>query len=185
MVDAATIVVVLTPGAHRYHHRGSGGDTGHMSAEPAPLTWSVLAAGDLDTTTLYDVLALRAAVFVVEQECAYQDIDGLDLAEGTWHVLARDQGIVAYARVLGPGGAWPTPRIGRVIVDGQARGRQLGRELMGQALACCEQHWPGQAVELGAQAHLTGFYGSLGFDPVGEPYDEDGIAHQWMRRGLS
>ena len=148
----------------------------------SPLTWSVVGGGDLDASTLYDVLGLRSAVFVVEQSCAYQDVDGLDLVEGTRHVIGRDGRIVAYARVLAPGGAWRTPRIGRVIVDGQARGQQLGRRLMERALACCDEHWPGQSVELGAQAHLTGFYASLGFERVGQPYDEDGIAHQWMRR---
>jgi ElaA protein len=148
----------------------------------AALDWSVVDAAHLEASTLYDVLALRSAVFVVEQECAYQDVDGLDLVDGTWHVMARDGRIVAYARVLAPGGAWATPRIGRVIVDGQARGQQLGRRLMERALACCEEHWPGQPVELGAQAHLVAFYAGLGFESVGEPYDEDGIMHQWMRR---
>jgi ElaA protein len=131
------------------------------------------------------VLALRSAVFVVEQECAYQDPDGLDLLDGTRHLIGMsgDDGIAAYARVLAPDANHPTPRIGRVIVSDRVRGQQLGRRLMERALACCEEHWPGQPVELGAQAHLTGFYGSLGFRAVGEPYDEDGIWHVWMRRG--
>jgi ElaA protein len=148
------------------------------------ITWSTIEAGELDVATLHDVLALRSAVFVVEQDCVYQDIDGLDLAEGTVHVIGREDGggIAAYARVLAPDDRHATPRIGRVLVYVAARGRQLGRDLMQQALACCEEHWPGQAVELGAQAHLTAFYGSLGFATVGEAYDEDGILHQWMRR---
>jgi ElaA protein len=155
---------------------------------PEELSWEVVEGPELEASTLYDVLVLRSAVFVVEQECAYLDLDGLDLVTGTRHVIARDPRhgqeaeIIAYARVLAPGGARTTPRIGRVIVDGQARGRQLGRRLMEQALAVCEEQWPASAVELGAQAHLTAFYGSLGFATVGEPYDEDGILHQWMRR---
>ncbi|MEO5651488.1 MAG: GNAT family N-acetyltransferase, partial [Marmoricola sp.] len=76
----------------------------------------------------------------------------------------------------------PTPRIGRVLVAQHARGQQLGRRLMQRALTTCEQQWPGVAVELGAQAHLIEFYASLGFDAVGEPYDEDGILHVWMRK---
>jgi ElaA protein len=84
--------------------------------------------------------------------------------------------------VLAPDAGHPTPRIGRVLVSGRTRGRQLGRRLMERALASCEEHWPGEPVELGAQAHLAGFYGSLGFAAVGEPYDEDGILHVWMRR---
>ena len=167
------------------------------------LAWSALDAADLDRQSLYDVLALRSAVFVVEQDCAYQDLDGLDLVDGTVHVLGKDGGsasergtrvplseasressrvsVSAYARVLAPDDEHPTPRIGRVIVASEARGRQLARELMAQAIEVCEARWPGP-IELGAQAHLTGFYGSLGFEPVGEPYDEDGIQHQWMRR---
>jgi ElaA protein len=146
------------------------------------LTWSEVAAADLDTSTLYDVLVLRAEVFVVEQQCVYQDPDGLDLLEGTRHVIGRDDRVAAYARVLAPDAQHVTPRIGRVIVAPRARGRRLARELMARALACCAQHWPGEPVELGAQAHLAGFYGSLGFVPMGEPYDEDGILHVWMRR---
>ena len=147
----------------------------------APLTWSDLAVADLDVTTLYDVLVLRSAVFVVEQECPYQDPDGLDLCEGTRHVIGRGTAIAAYARILAPDEERHTPRIGRVIVSGETRGQQVGR-LMERALASCEDHWPGRPVELGAQAHLAAFYGSLGFAPIGEPYDEDGIAHVHMRR---
>ena len=153
-----------------------------MADDARSITWSVIDGRELDVATLHDVLALRSAVFVVEQDCAYQDIDGLDLAGDTRHVLGRADGIVAYARVLAPDDEHPSPRIGRVIVSATSRGRQLGRLLMDRAMATCEEHWPGSAVELGAQAHLTSFYGSLGFEPVGAPYDEDGILHQWMRR---
>jgi ElaA protein len=147
-----------------------------------PLSWTDLAAHELDVPLLYDVLRLRSAVFVVEQDCVYQDLDGLDLLEGTRHVLARDERIAAYARILAPDETHPTPRIGRVIVSDAARGQKLGRRLMERALASCEEHWPGQPVELGGQAHLEGFYASLGFVAQGAPYDEDGIPHVWMRR---
>ncbi len=146
-------------------------------------SWSALAAAELDVATLHEILRLRSQVFVVEQECAYQDVDGLDLAEGTWHLLGRgEQSITAYARLLAPDADHPVPRIGRVIVAAGARGQQLGRRLMERALAGCEARWPGVPVELGAQAHLSGFYASLGFAPVGAPYDEDGIRHVWMHR---
>ena len=166
-----------TPSGAGHDHR----DTGRVSE--ADLTWSRVAGDELTAATLYDVLALRSAVFVVEQECAYQDLDGLDLLTGTVHVIGRNgDAMAAYARVLAPDDDHATPRIGRVIVAPASRGQQLGRPLMRAALAVCEQHWPGERVELGAQAHLTGFSASLGFAEVGEPYDEDGIAHQWMRR---
>lgn len=144
--------------------------------------WSVVEATALDVPTLYELLVLRSAVFVVEQECAYQDPDGRDLFPGTRHVFGRrDDELVAYARVL-PATEEKPPRIGRVIVSEAARGQQLARPLMELALKTCEASWPRLGVELGAQAHLAGFYGSLGFAPVGAPYDEDGIPHQWMRR---
>jgi ElaA protein len=147
------------------------------------LTWSVVAAPDLDAHTLYDVLALRVAVFVVEQECPYLDPDGRDLEQDTRHVVGRlDGGVAAYARVLAPGADHEAVRIGRVVVARPARGRQVARELMTRALAVCAEQWPTHAVELGAQAHLTGFYESLGFVAVGAGYVEDGIPHQWMRR---
>ena len=105
------------------------------------VTWSDVAGPDLDVATLYDVLVLRSSVFVVEQDCAYQDLDGRDLLEGTRHLIGRQGTIAAYARILAPeavpehglparGEASPemsTPRIGRVIVAPQARGQQLGR----------------------------------------------------------
>ncbi len=150
--------------------------------EGSGLEWSDVAGERLDVTTLHEILRLRSAVFVVEQACAYQDVDGWDLLDGTRHLLGRADGIAAYARVLAPDAEHPTPRIGRVIVAPEHRGRRLGRELMERALALCAEHWPGRPVELGAQAHLGDFYAGLGFSPVGEPYDEDGILHQWMRR---
>lgn len=148
------------------------------------LRWLDLGVDDLALTDLYDALALRAAVFVVEQDCAYADTDGADLRPGVRHLFGRDEAgaLAAYARVLPPDAAHDVPRIGRVIVAPAARGRRLGRALMQEALAVCERHFPGLATELGGQAHLVGFYASLGYQPVGDVYDEDGIDHQWMRR---
>jgi ElaA protein len=178
--------VALARGRHTWEVvRERPGILAAVPVAPDALEWSVIPGPELDTSTLYDVLALRSAVFVVEQACAYQDIDGLDLSPGTRHVLGKSGAVAAYARVLAPGEEHVTPRIGRVIVDGRARGQQLGRRLMERALATCAEHWPGLPVELGAQAHLTGFYASLGFEPVGGTYDEDGILHQWMRRPAS
>lgn len=147
------------------------------------MEWADLGPGDLDARTLYDVLAVRAEVFVVEQQCFYQDLDGLDLVEGTRHLLGRYDGrLAAYARILAPTDEQPAPRIGRVLVAPELRGRQLGREVVRRALAVCAEQWPGTPVELAAQAHLTGFYTSMGFASMGDVFDEDGIPHQWMRR---
>ncbi|KQT90888.1 hypothetical protein ASG49_14280 [Marmoricola sp. Leaf446] len=153
-----------------------------MTDLPEPPTWTVVPAADLDVRTLYDVLVLRAEVFVVEQECAYLDPDGQDLEPGTRHLLGHLGGdLVAYARVLAPDASYDAPRIGRVIVAGRGRGRQLGRALVERALEVCATEHPGLPVELGGQAHLEAFYASLGFVP-GERYVEDGIPHVWMRR---
>ena len=159
------------------------------------LTWHDLHHSDLTVADLHDVLALRNRVFVVEQECAYQDVDGLDLVRDTRHLLARGpvaaDGVVSaegsagggplvgYARLLAPYDGQPA-RIGRVIVTAEARGQRLGVRLMERALASCAEHWPGTGVDLSAQAHLVEFYASLGFVVTGEVYDEDGIPHQDM-----
>jgi len=146
------------------------------------LTWHDLHHTDLTVADLHDVLALRNRVFVVEQECAYQDVDGLDLVRDTRHLLARggDGAIVGYARLLAPYDGRPA-RIGRVIVTAEARGRRLGVRLMERALASCAEHWPGAGVEISAQPHLIDFYTALGFVPTSEVYDEDGIPHLDMR----
>ena len=147
------------------------------------LEWRVLAPAELDAPTLHEVLAVRAQVFVVEQKCFYQDVDGFDLVEGTRHVLGQRVGrLAAYARVLAPTVEQAAPRIGRVLVVQELRGRDLGRAVVRRAMRVCAEQWPERPVELAAQAHLTRFYAELGFTPVGEVFDEDGIPHQWMRR---
>jgi ElaA protein len=146
------------------------------------LTWRDLHHGELTTAELHDVLALRNRVFVVEQECAYQDVDGLDLVGGTRHLLAvRGEALVGYARILAPAASGPA-RIGRVVVTDAVRGQRVGRRLMERALDSCGRHWPGRDVLVSAQAHLERFYRSLGFVPVSEVYDEDGIPHVDMLR---
>lgn len=146
----------------------------------AALAWQWLRFGQLAVDDLYDLLALRAEVFVVEQRCAYQDPDGLD--RQSWHLLGRDgQGrLQALLRVVDPGGKYAEPSIGRVVTSPSVRGNGAGRVLMQQGIARCRAAWPGQGIRISAQAHLQRFYGSLGFEPVGEPYLEDDIPHLEM-----
>lgn len=123
---------------------------------------------------LYAVLRLRAEVFVVEQECAYLDLDDLDQASS--HLLAEDdEGLVGYLR-------WNDSdkgaRIGRVVTALRTRGTGLGHELMRDALARIGS----QAAWLHAQDHLRGYYGAHGFEPTGPVFDEDGIPHIKMVR---
>lgn len=145
--------------------------------------WQDLHHRELSAQQLYAVLALRCAVFVVEQNCAYQDVDGQDLVADNRHILGmRGDELVAYARILTPADAAAPVAIGRVIVSARARGLNLGNRLMAQALRSCEQHWPAHGVYLSAQAHLQAFYGRLGFQAVGEIYLEDNIPHIDMRK---
>lgn len=140
-------------------------------------SWSDLAAAELDVRRLHDVLALRSRVFVVEQASCYLDVDGLDLAPGTRHVLAEAEGaLLAYARVLPPGDDGAV-HVGRVVVSPEARGLHLGRALMERALASAAAHWPGTPVRISAQAHLQRFYGGLGFTATSGEYDDAGIPH--------
>ena len=145
------------------------------------MRWACLPFTALDVEQLYDALALRSEVFVVEQHCVFLDIDGLD--RQTWHLLGHgdDGTLKAYARLIPPGLKGADALIGRVVTAPAARGGGTGRALMAEALAQCERLWPAQSLTLHAQAHLQPFYASFGFMPVGEPYMEDGIAHIEMR----
>lgn len=139
-------------------------------------TWSRLE--DLSALALHGILRARESVFVVEQCCAYQEADHLDVH--AWHLSMWVDGTwAAYARVVDPGHKYPQASIGRVMTLPAFRGQQLGRALMQEAIRFSEQHFPG-GIQISAQAHLQGFYGGLGFAAVGDVYDEDGIAHVTM-----
>lgn len=133
---------------------------------------------------MYAILKLRTEVFVVEQNCPYQEVDGRDLEGDTCHLMGwRDDQLAAYLRLLDPVSQGGDVVIGRVVIAPQARGLGLGHELMGQALEQAEKHWPGVPIYLSAQAHLQGYYGRYGFVAMGEGYLEDNIPHIGMRRG--
>jgi ElaA protein len=130
----------------------------------------------LDAVTAYRLWALRVAVFVVEQDCPYQELDGRDLEPTTRHVWVEREGApAAYLRVLEDG---PEARIGRVVVDAAHRGEGLAAHLLEHVLAGLS----GRAVVLDAQAHLEGWYARAGFVRQGEDFLEDGIPHVTMRR---
>ena len=147
------------------------------------IQWHDLHHSQLTVQQLYALLQLRCEVFVVEQACPYQDVDGDDLVGENRHILGwRDGKLVAYARILKSDDEFEPVVIGRVIVSEAVRGEKLGVKLMEQTLASCEQHWPQKALYLGAQAHLQPFYAHFGFTPVTDVYDEDGIPHIGMAR---
>jgi ElaA protein len=134
------------------------------------------AFADLDASTLYALLKLRSDVFVVEQACAYPELDGRDDEPGTEHhwIEADDGRPLAYLRVLDEGDG--SIRVGRVVTAPEARSGGLARQLVEGVLA---DH---ADVRADAQAHLTGWYEALGFEVVGDEYLEDGILHVPMRR---
>ena len=142
-------------------------------------TWSRFAGLSLDD--LYDALALRCRVFILEQG-PYQDPDGLDRV--SWHLLGRDDAgrLQAYLRIVDPGCKFAEPSMGRVITAPEVRGTGLGRTLVAEGLARSDAAWPGRGHRISAQAHLQRFYGGFGFTTVGEPYAEDDIPHVEMLR---
>ncbi|RZJ08010.1 MAG: GNAT family N-acetyltransferase [Rubrivivax sp.] len=149
---------------------------------PATVTWACVPFAELHPQQLYDALALRSEVFVVEQACVFHDMDGIDVHG--WHLLGRDGDgrLAAYARLLPPGVKAPEVVIGRVITAPFARGSGMGHVLMREAGARCTALWPGLPITLHAQARLEAFYQVHGYATVSEPYIEDGIPHIEMRK---
>ena len=136
---------------------------------------------ELTTRELYTVLQLRSEVFIVEQNCPYQDIDNKDLKG--YHLMCYiDGNLAAYTRLLPGGVSYDEVSIGRVVVSASYRGLKLGKQLMEQSIAACNDLFKNPAIRISAQAHLSKFYNSLGFDETGELYDEDGIPHIEMIR---
>lgn len=148
---------------------------------PGQLTWTSMRFDRLSTRDLYDLLALRSQVFVVEQNCVFLDTDHCDQA--AWHLLGRaaDGRLVAYLRGIDAGVKYVEPSIGRVVVAEQARGHGLGRVLMEEGMRRARAVWPRSDIVIGAQQRLEAFYASLGFVGEGELYIEDGIDHIRMR----
>ncbi|MCB1606007.1 MAG: GNAT family N-acetyltransferase [Xanthomonadales bacterium] len=141
--------------------------------------WSRLS--ELGGTQFHQIIAAREAVFVVEQNCPYQDADHHD--DLSWHLSMHIDGeLAAYLRIVDPGHKYPEPSIGRVLTTAPFRGRGLGQRLMAEAIDGAQTHYPGQPIRISAQVYLLDFYRSFGFQVVGEVYLEDGIEHQEMLR---
>lgn len=145
------------------------------------LRWKTVAFEQLALDELYALLRLRQEVFVVEQDCVYQDLDGKDQAG--MHMLGYDgEDLVGYLRCLPPGVSYPdASSIGRIVVAAGSRGAQLGRELVQRGIDHNRAAWPDVGICINAQAYLRRFYTSVGFAAEGEEYLEDGIAHIRMR----
>jgi ElaA protein len=145
------------------------------------LVWEFKSFDALSKQELYAVLRLRAEVFVVEQACVFQDLDGAD--DRAMHLLGQqgDQ-LVAYARCFASGVKFIEASIGRVIAHARVRSMGVGHALMREAIVRLQQHWGAQPIRIGAQKHLNNFYVQHGFVDTGQPYLEDGIEHIEMLR---
>lgn len=151
-----------------------------MTTESA-VRWTLTEWRALTADALYDALALRQRVFVIEQRCIYLDCDGRDRSAS--HLFGRRPTgeLVAYARLFSPGVVYPEASIGRVVTDPRSRGEGLGRALMNEAIARLHAAHGPLPIRIGAQRYLERFYEELGFVIAGEPYIEDEIPHVEMR----
>ena len=143
--------------------------------------WQSCRLTELSQQQLYAVLAARQAVFVVEQNCPYQDADGTDFKADHLIAWSGDE-VAGYARIYGPGIKFAEPSIGRILTTTPYRGTGLGREVVARSLAHIERLYPSWNVRIGAQARLERFYNSFGFVTASPEYMEDGIPHIEMLR---
>ncbi len=152
-----------------------------MKAPPScSVRWQWARLEELSVRELYAAIALRQRVFVVEQQCAYLDADGLDLE--AWHLIGwQDEALRAYLRALPPAAGDDAIAISRVVTAPEARGEGLGRQLMQEGMRRAREAFGTRPILLSAQARLERFYRGLGFEVTGPGYLEDGIPHLPMR----
>ena len=145
--------------------------------------WSAFT--ELSLQAFHDILHLRQQVFIIEQASLYPDIDGHDPIG--LHLTARGStgNLIGCLRLLPPGTTNRRPAIGRLAIAQSFRGRKMGHGLMTAAIRKTNELYPGSEIYISAQEHLKPFYQELGFNPRGEPYDEDGIMHIDMIRPVS
>lgn len=141
------------------------------------ITWKIKQFNELSVEELYQIFNLRIAVFVVEQNCPYQDADGKDLK--SFHLMGYDESgdLVAYSRILPAGIAFNEVSIGRVITSQKVRKTGAGRELMHNAIQFISKQFGAVPIRIGAQCYLIKFYSSIGFEIASEEYLEDNIRH--------
>lgn len=143
--------------------------------------WKIKRFEALSTAELYNLLQLRAEVFVVEQNCVYQDIDGKD--QKALHLIGEDNGeTVAYARLFKPKDYFEEASIGRVVVKQSFREKKLGHLLMKEAIEAIKTEFNETNITISAQLYLKKFYESQGFNQTSETYLEDDIPHIEMKR---
>lgn len=140
------------------------------------MNWHVKEFNQLTTKELYEILKVRAEVFVVEQQCIFQDLDSKD--EVSYHLFIEDNSeIVAYLRILPPNISYSEAAIGRVLTKAEHRKKGISRKLVQNAINFVTDSLGEQTIRISAQAYLLKFYNDLGFESVSEVYLEDGIEH--------
>jgi ElaA protein len=146
------------------------------------ITWHCKFFSDLSNLEIYKILQLRNEVFIVEQNCVYQDCDDKDIK--AWHLCGwHQENLLAYTRLFDKGISYPdTASIGRVVTAPSARGQKLGKELMLYSIQKIEELFGETTIRISAQLYLKRFYESFSFVPKGEVYLEDGIEHISMLR---
>lgn len=136
---------------------------------------------ELSATLLYEILRLRSEIFVVEQDCVYQDLDGKD--QKALHVIGKKEGkVVAYTRVFGSGDYFDCASIGRVVVAKEQRKFGYGKGIMNASIQAVQEHLKENSIKISAQTYLKQFYNELGFMEYGKEYLEDGIPHIAMKK---
>jgi ElaA protein len=149
---------------------------------PQMIKWKIKRFNELSLSQLCSLLQLRSLVFVVEQNCVYQDIDGKD--EKALHLLGELEGqIVAYSRLFKAGDYFENASIGRVVIHPDNRGKKWGHEMMQQAISGIERNFGTKQITISAQLYLKKFYESHDFIQTSEVYLEDDIPHIEMKRG--
>ncbi|MCP4338374.1 MAG: GNAT family N-acetyltransferase [Desulfobulbaceae bacterium] len=149
------------------------------------IKWKVSTFGELTTDELYAILKLRQQVFIVEQQCVYQDCDGLDTKAHHlvgWYNIGELPEPIAYLRVIYPEEGSNSTSIGRFLIHPNFRGKGIAREMMAMCLQNIEKSSPKSAVCISAQQYLTHFYETFGFHVSSDGYEEDGIPHIGMTR---
>lgn len=143
------------------------------------IQWLLKTFEELTPYQLYAILQLRGEVFVVEQNCVFQDADDKD--QSSYHLMGFDNNkLVAYTRLVPPGKIYEEVSIGRVVTSPSVRRSGAGKELMKQSIAAIYNLFGVQPIKIGAQLYLKQFYASFGFEQVSEVYLEDGIPHIYM-----
>jgi ElaA protein len=146
------------------------------------IQWEVKPFRQLSVDTLFELLQLRVDVFVVEQQCAYRELEEYDRHQETRHLSGRSEGgeLIAYARLLPPGLRYSETNLGRFVVRADSRKQGIGHQLLESALQESARCWSHTPIRISAQDYLQAFYAQYGFVRVSDVYLEDGIPHVEM-----